>query len=186
MTPAEYLAFERASEQKHEYADGEIFAMSGGTFEHSATATNLGRLLGNALEGRGCIALNSDMRVHIPATGRYVYPDGSVLCGAPEFTDEQRDTLLNPAVVIEVLSDSSEAYDRGEKFAQYRTVRSLREYVLASRKAPRIEVFTRHEGGGWMLREYGPGERATLESLGCTIAVDDVYRGVFVRAPAAG
>jgi Uma2 family endonuclease len=120
-----------------------------------------------------------DMRLRIPATGRYVYPDGSVVCGKPEFEDEKRDTLLNPTVVIEVLSDSSEADDRGDKFAQYQTVPSIRAYVLASQKATRIEVFTRQADGSWVLRIYGAGERASLSAVGCEIAVDGVYQGVF-------
>ena len=179
LSPTEYLAFERASEQKHEYVDGEIFAMSGGTFAHSNVAVNLGSALRTALAGRRCAVLNSDMRIKIPATGRYVYPDGSVVCGGREFEDSTQDTLLNPSLVVEVLSDSTEAYDRGAKFAQYRTVPSLREYVLASQKAPHIEVFSRQPDGSWVLREFGPGESAALPSLGCTIAVDEVYRDVF-------
>lgn len=184
MSEAEYLAFERASEEKHEYADGEIFAMSGGTIEHSEIAANIIRELGNALYGRGCRVLTSDMRIHVRATGRYVYPDGSVVCGRPEFTDEARDTLLNPRVIIEVLSDSSEAYDRGDKFAGYRSVPAFQEYIVASQKEPRIEVFTRQPDDSWMLRIHGPGERVTLTSLECAIEVDRVYDGVL--PPRAG
>jgi Uma2 family endonuclease len=179
LTREEYLAFERASEQKHEYADGEIFAMSGGTMEHSLVSANISRELGNALAGRACRVLSSDMRIHIPATGRYVYPDGSIVCSKPLFCDDTRDTLLNPKVIIEVLSDSSEAYDRGEKFEHYRTVTSLEIYVLASQKKPLLDVFTRELDGRWSLRSYGPGERAALEPLGCELSVDGAYMGVF-------
>ena len=179
LSPAEYLAFERSSETKHEYADGEIFAMSGGTFAHSAIAANIGRLLGTALEERGCTTLTSDMRIHVPATGRYVYPDGSIVCGPPSFQDEQQDTLLNPVVIVEVLSDSTEAYDRGDKFAGYQSIPSLRHYVIASQKVARIEVFTRQSDGSWILRNYGPGEHAELSAAGCAIDVDRVYRSVF-------
>jgi Uma2 family endonuclease len=185
LSPEEYLDLERASEVRHEYAGGELFAMSGGTFEHSAIAANIGRLLGNALGERGFMALNSAMRIKIPAADRYVYPDGSVVCGRPEFEDERRDTLLNPVLVIEVLSDSSEAYDRGDKFAHYQTVASIREVVLASQKAPRIEVFARQADGSWVLRVYGPGARAALSSVGCDIDVDDVYRGVLAAGSIA-
>ncbi|WP_437566742.1 Uma2 family endonuclease [Sorangium sp. So ce542] len=185
LSPEEYLELERASEVRHEYAGGEIFAMSGGTFEHSAVAANIGRLLGNALGDGRCIALSSDMRIKIPSADRYVYPDGSVVCGRPEFEDERRDTLLNPVLVVEVLSDSSEAYDRGDKFAHYQTVASIREVVLASQKAPRIEVFARQADGSWVLRVYGPGDRAALSSVGCDIAVDEAYRGVFEAAGVA-
>ncbi|MGK3992432.1 Uma2 family endonuclease [Sorangium sp. So ce1024] len=187
LSPEEYLELDRASEVRHEYAGGEIFAMSGGTFEHSAIAANIGRLLGNALGERGCTALNSELRIKIPSADRYVYPDGSVVCGRPEFEDERRDTLLNPVLVIEVLSatsDSSEAYDRGDKFALYQTVASIREVVLASQKAPRVEVFARQADGSWVLRVYGPGDRAALSSVGCDLVVDEVYRGVLAATGA--
>ena len=182
ISEQDYLELERASSIRHEYADGEIFAMSGGTFEHSAVAANILRELGNALHGRGCNALNSDMRIKISPTGHYVYPDGSIVCARPRFVDERRDTLVNPRVIIEVLSDSTEAYDRGDKFAQYRSVASIEEYVLASQKEPKIEVFARQLDGSWMLRVYGPGERVALRSLECAIEVDRVYVDVFESA----
>ncbi len=181
LSATEYLAFERTADVKHEYADGEIYAMSGGTFEHSATAANLIAELRVGLRTGNCQPLTSDMRVKIPASGRYVYPDGSVVCGEPQFEDDARDTLLNPTVVIEVVSDSSEAYDRGEKFAQYQTVASVKEYVIASQKSARIEVFTRQTDGGWLLHAYEAGQRATLRSVDCEIAVDSVYRGVIAQ-----
>lgn len=179
MTEEEYLAFERAAEEKHEYADGEIFAMSGGTMEHSAVAANIIGELGSALFGRGGRVLTSDMRIKVPETGRYVYPDGSIVCGRPEFTDATRDTLLNPRLIIEVLSDSSEAYDRGDKFAGYRSIPSFDEYMIASQKEPRIELFTRQSDGSWSLRIHGPGDRVTLSSAGVAIEVDRVYADVF-------
>jgi Uma2 family endonuclease len=182
MSPVEYLAFERASDQKHEYADGEVFAMSGGTFEHSAVATGLLAALATALAGRPCTPLTSDMRVK-SASGRYFYPDACVICGTPQFEDEGRDTLLNPTAIFEVLSDSSEAYDRGDKFAHYETIASARDYVLASQKGPRIEVFTRQADQSWVRRVYGPGQRAALSSLECEIAVDAVYEGALSHAP---
>lgn len=179
LSEQEYLAFERASPERHEYADGEIFAMSGGTAEHSAVTLNLLAELRGALSGRGCRAFESNMRVHVPATGRYVYPDGTIVCGRPEFTDDQRDTLLNPRVVIEVLSPSTEAYDRGDKFAGYRTIPGLQDYVIASAKHPRIELFSRQENGTWSLRILGPGDRLDVPSVGCSIEIDRVYEGVF-------
>ena len=178
LSPKEYLAFERAAEGRHEYANGEIFAMSGGTIEHSAIAGNIARELGIALSDRGCLVLNPDMRIHVVATSRYVYADASVLCENPLFLDDRRDTILNPKLVVEVLSDSSEAYDRGDKFAGYRTIASLRTYVLASQKEPRVEVFSRQPDGSWLLRVYGPGERAALPDIDTLLDVDRVYRGV--------
>jgi Uma2 family endonuclease len=187
LSPEEYLAFERASEQRHEYADGEIFAMAGGTREHSLTATNLVGELRAALRGRRCEVHGSDLRIKIPSTGRYVYSDGVVVCGQPLFEDETRDTLLNPLVVIEVLSDLSEAYDRGDKFAQYQSIPSIKDYVLASQKAERIEHFRRLPDGTWLLRILGPGDRLVLESTPCEIAVDDAYLQVFApKADEAG
>lgn len=179
MSEQEYLAFERASPEKHEYVNGEIFAMSGGTGEHSAIAANIISEARSALFGRGCRVHTSDMRINISSSERYVYPDASIVCERPRYTDDSRDTLLNPRVIVEVLSDSTEAYDRGDKFAQYQTIASLAEYVLASQKRPRIEVFTRQADGGWLLRVYGPGERVMLSSVECTIEVDRVYTDVF-------
>jgi Uma2 family endonuclease len=179
MSPEEYLAFERASEQRHEYADGEIFAMAGGTREHSLTATNIVGELRAALRGRRCEVHGSDLRIKVPSTGRYVYSDGVVVCGRAVFEDETRDTLLNPLVIVEVLSDSSEAYDRGDKFLQYQSIPSIKDYVLASQKEARIEHFRRLPDGTWLLRILRPGERLVLESTGCEIAVDDAYLRVF-------
>lgn len=179
LSPEEYLAFERASQQRHEYANGEIFAMAGGTREHSLTATNIVGELRAALRGRRCEVHGSDMRIKIPSTGRYVYSDGVVVCGRPVFEDDTRDTLLNPLVVVEVLSDSSEAYDRGDKFAQYQSIPSIKDYVLASQKSARIEHFRRLPDGTWLLRILGAGERLVLESTPREIAVDDAYLQVF-------
>ena len=157
---------------------GEIFARSVGTFEHSLVATNIIGEVRSAVAGRACRVLYSNMRIHIPASNRYVYPDATVFCGQPLFTDSVRDTLVNPRLVVEVLSDSTEAYDRGDKFAAYRSIPSLEEYVLASQKEPRVEVFSRQPDGGWALRIYGPGDRAVLGSLDCSIEVDRSYEGL--------
>ncbi|WP_437777816.1 Uma2 family endonuclease [Sorangium sp. So ce1097] len=184
LSPAEYLAFERASEQKHEYANGELFAMSGCSREHSLLAGNIQRELGNALLDRACEVHTSDMRVKIASTGRYVYPDASVVCGEPAFEDAEVDTLLNPSVIVEVLSETSEAYDRGDKFAQYRSVPWVMEYVLVAQKEVRIEHFQRQPDGRWLLAILGPGTQLELESIGVVIDVDRVYRKVPV-APAA-
>jgi Uma2 family endonuclease len=184
LSPQEYLAFERASETRHEYADGEIFAMSGGTREHSLIAGNINRELSLALLDRPCEVHMSDLRIKIAGTGRYVYPDVSVVCERPIFEDEQRDALLNPKVIFEVLSDSTESYDRGDKFAHYRTIASLEQYVLVSQKAARIEHFLRQADGSWVYRAQGPGERLSLVAIGCELAVDRVYLKVF-EAPGA-
>lgn len=176
---------ERSSEQRHEYADGEIFAMAGGTREHNLTAGNIFAALHTALEERRCEVYSSDMRIKIAATGRYVYPDVAVTCERPVFEDETRDTLLNPMAIIEVLSSSTEAYDRGDKFAQYETIPSLQEYVLASQKEPRMEHFRRLPDGTWLLRILRSGDRLVLETIGCEIPVDRAYLKVFEAEGAA-
>jgi Uma2 family endonuclease len=186
LSPEEYLAFERASEEKHEYADGEVFAMAGCSRAHSLIMANIQRELGNALLDRPCEAHTSDMRVGIAATGRYVYPDASVVCGEPAFEDAEVDTLLNPNVIFEVLSDSSEAYDRGDKFAQYRSIPSVGDYVLISQKAVHVEHFQRQPDGRWLLTILGPGQQLVLASTGVTVDVDRLYLKVQFPSPADG
>lgn len=181
----EYLAFERASSEKHEYANGEVFGMSGCTREHSLITGNIHGELRAALLDRPCEVHTSDMRVKIASTGRYVYPDASVVCGEPRFEDAHVDTLTNPNLIVEVLSDSSEAYDRGDKFAQYRSLPSMTDFVLVAQTAVRIEHFRRQSDGKWLLTIVGPGERLTLESLGVAIAVDRVYLKVSLPTPPA-
>ena len=186
MTPEEYLAFERASDEKHEYVDGEIFAMSGGTYEHSLLATGIARELGNALGDRPCDVHGSDMKIRIVATNRFFYSDVSVVCGSPVFADDARDSVLNPKVIVEVLSDSTERYDRGEKFAHYRRIDALQDYVLVSQTEPLIEHFSRQADGSWRYRALGPGEQLVLASIECTIAVNRIYLKVFPSSSNAG
>ncbi len=179
MTPAEYLAFERASEQRHEYADGELFAMSGGTREHSLVGQNVARELGNALLERPCEVHGSDMKIAILEISRYFYPDVSVVCGEAMFADDQRDSLINPKVIVEVLSETTERYDRGDKFALYRKIGTFQEYVLASQSEPLVEHYSRLPDGTWLYRALGPDERLVLPSLGCEVAVERLYLKVF-------
>ena len=179
ISTADYLAFERASEERHEFIDGQIVAMTGGTFEHAVIAGNVAREIGEALNDRPCWVCPADMRIKIEASERYTYADVAVVCGTPRFEDDRRDTLLNPTALFEVLLDSTESYDRGEKFAHYRTLPSLADYVLVSQKQVLIEHFQRQADGGWLLRALGPGERLALPSLGCEVAVDAFYLKVF-------
>ncbi|KYF60090.1 hypothetical protein BE08_37895 [Sorangium cellulosum] len=181
LSPEEYLALERSSELKHEYADGEVFAMSGGTREHSLIAANVVGELRSALRARPCEAHASDLRIKNVTANRYVHPDASVVCGQPLFEDEHRDTLLNPTAVFEVLSESSERYDRGNKFALYRGIPSITDYVLLSQLRVEIEHFCRQPNGTWLLRVLGPGEQLQLASIGCELAVDELYLKVFAR-----
>ena len=176
VSPEEYLARERAAEQRHELVRGRIVAMAGGTRAHSLIAARLIAALGNALGHRSCEVYTSDMR--IKTADRYTYADVSVVCGAPEFEDPQQDTLLNPTVLIEVLSPSTEAYDRGEKFASYRTLHSLTDYVLVAQDQVRVEHFHRQPDNSWLLTACSQGDRLVLDRLGCAIAIDDIYRNV--------
>jgi Uma2 family endonuclease len=172
---ADYLAFERTAPTKHEYVAGLVLAMAGGSPEHARLAGSLARLLGNAIEGRPCAVFSSDLRVRIPATNRSTYPDLTVVCGHRETAPDDHEAIVNPTVLVEVLSDSTEADDRGEKFAHYRRLSSLQEYVLVAQKAQRIEVY-RREGDRWVLSEHGPGTVVELASIGARIPVDEVYR----------
>lgn len=177
MTPAEYLAFERASDEKHEYVNGEVFAMSGGTSAHALVAANMLGELRTALFDRPCRVFGSDMKIASP-DGRYHYPDVSIVCGTPEFEDGQRDVLRNPNLIVEVLSDSTERYDRGDKFASYATIGRVMDYILCSQRQPRIEHFQRQPDGTWIYRALGPGETLSLLSFEIEIAVDRVYHRV--------
>lgn len=175
MTLAEYVAREATSEVKHEFINGEVYAMAGGTLEHAAIAARLTRELGAALAGKRCEAFNSDARVHVQSTGASFYPDLSVVCGKAESPKEDPNALANPVVLVEVLSEGSEAYDRGAKAGHYRRLSSLREYVLVSQAEQKIEVQRLNERGVWELHFFGPGERVELTSLGVSFAVDAVY-----------
>jgi Uma2 family endonuclease len=172
---AEYRAAEERSETKHEYLRGEILAMTGGTPEHSRLAAALTAALGGALRGKPCAVFSSDLRIRVRETDLATYPDLAVVCGRLETSDDDRHGVTNPTVLVEVLSDSTEHYDRGAKFAHYRHLRSLREYVLVAQRERRIEVFRRNEHGRFELFEAGSGERVELASIGVTLDVDELY-----------
>jgi Uma2 family endonuclease len=175
MTYAEYLAAEAVAEVRHEFLNGEVWAMAGGTPEHGALAVSMTLALGAALRAKPCRGYSSDVRVRIPDTGLSTYPDLSVVCGPLETAPDDKDAITNPIVLVEVLSDSTEAYDRGAKWAHYRRIPSLREYVLVSQAEPRIEVFRRIDAGRWELLEARPGETIELQSLGVLLDVATVY-----------
>ncbi|HET7503634.1 MAG TPA: Uma2 family endonuclease [Kofleriaceae bacterium] len=179
MTYADYLALEASSDTRHEYLDGEVFAMAGGTITHGALAMAVGTALSNALRDRACRVLSSDVRVRAKATGLATYPDVTVVCHKIEVDDEDPNGVLNPTLIVEVLSDSTEAYDRGAKAAHYRRIPSLREYVLVAQGEPLIEVHRRNERGNWELFvEARRGQVADLTSCGAPIAldIDAIYR----------
>ena len=174
-TFADYVAMDAASETKHEFVNGEIFAMSGGTPEHSRLSVNVQAELRSALRGRPCVTFNSDLRVRVLATGLGTYPDASVVCGRLEVDPEDKNTVTNPAVIVEVLSDSTESYDRDDKRAHYRQIPSLRDYLLVSQHERRVDHYHRNDDGTWTLRDVRAGGEVRLDSIGCQIAVDAIY-----------
>lgn len=173
---ADYLALERASEIKHEFYDGEIFAMAGASLPHNKIVGSLIRRIGNLLEGRDCLVLPSDIRVQCP-TGLYTYPDVTVVCGPPELEDdEHQDMLLNPLVLIEVLSPSTEAYDRGRKFGHYKTIESLQEYVVVAQDRAAIDHFARQPDGRWILTSVTQlDESLVLPAVDIEVPATEIY-----------
>jgi Uma2 family endonuclease len=176
-TYADYVAIEMYSPTKHEYLDGEIYAMAGGSEEHSALAAEVLRILGNAVGDRPCRVHTSDLRIYVEAVGLATFPDGSVICGPLEQHAPSPDaTALNPTILVEVTSDSSEEYDTGTKFECYQTIPTLREYIVVSHRERRITVHERGTDGGWTMREAAEGGRVIAASLGAELAVDEIYR----------
>ena len=178
LTVEEYLALEEADGIKYEYIDGEIYAMSGGTRIHSRIAVNCTTSIDMQTRGKSCEVFNSDMRVKITDI-KYVYPDFSVVCGEPKFSDEKETMLINPIFVAEVMSPSSIDYDSGTKANFYRSLPSVQVYLLIDQDRPFAQLFTRHESG-WLLREYeGLDKTIPLDSIGCHLEMSEVYLDVF-------
>jgi Uma2 family endonuclease len=181
-TYADYVALELSSSTKHEFLDGEIYAMAGGSEEHSALAATMLRLLGNAIGERPCRTHTSDLRIYVEEMGLATFPDGSVICGPlQQHPPSPVATALNPSVLVEVTSDSSEEYDTGTKLDAYRTIPSLREYIVVSHRERTITVHTRTDAGSWGTRVARAGEHTTVASLGADLAVDEVYRSSSIR-----
>jgi Uma2 family endonuclease len=180
FTPEEYFAWEEQQLERHEYIDGEVYAMSGGTIIHSQISSNFNRLLGNHLRGSGCRTLNSDARVSILASSHYVYPDVSITCDERDRTTPKYITY--PCLIVEVLSPSTEAYDRGNKFKLYRRNPCLQEYVLVDAETMAIELFRKTDGGSWQIIDYEPGDVVELISVKLTFQIEQVYEDV-VFAP---
>ena len=179
LTPEEYLRIERQALEKSEYFDGQMFAMAGGTGPHSIITVNTTVALHQVLTSRGCTVFNGDVKVLVDETGLFTYPDISALCGRPEYLDAAQDVLMNPAVIVEVLSPSTERYDRGAKFRNYRQIASLREYVLISQKSVSVERYVRQQTGDWLLTEFRSLDDAVeLPSIHAVIRLQDVYAGV--------
>lgn len=176
VSPEEYLALERRSETKNEYLNGEILAMAGASRRHNRITLNVAIALDGQVKGRGCETFTGDMRVRVPAADVYTYPDVAVACGVPKFDDAELDTLLNPTLIVEVLSRTTESYDRGAKFAYYRTLPSLAEYLVLAQDRIHAEHFVRQGSDGWLLTETDHREDVLeLPSIGCTLALRDAY-----------
>ena len=179
ITPQEYLIREREASIKSEFYQGEIFAMGGGSANHSLIAANFVGEARNSLKGRPCAVFNSDLRVQVQSTGLYTYPDATIVCGELLFDDDHRDTLLNPTLIVEVLSDSTEKYDRGKKSNHYRQIASLKELILIAQDRSHVERFTRQANGDWLFHEQKElTADFELKSLGISIAISELYRGV--------
>ena len=176
VTPEEYLRRERLAEFKSEYLNGEIFAMTGASRQHNRITINISSSLNIQLKGRPCETYAVDMRVKVRASGLYTYPDVAVVCGDPQFEDEYVDTLLNPTLLVEVLSQSTERYDRIAKTSYYRTIDSLAEHLLVAQDEIRLEQYVKRPNGQWLLSEYRELEGVVeLTSIGCELSLRDVY-----------
>jgi Uma2 family endonuclease len=179
LTVQEYLALERRAESRSEYLDGETFAMVGASRKHNLIAVNILASLHGQLRGKSCEVYANDMRVRVPATDLFTYPDVVVVCGQPELDDAEGDTLLNPRLIVEVLSKSTEDYDRGTKFAHYRTLPSLADYVLIAQDRVHVEHFTKQADGRWLLSETDDkGSTLELPSIDCRLVLAEVYERV--------
>ena len=179
MTELEYLVFEQTSDVRHEYVDGEIYAMSGGSWNHSLIISNTNRSLGNQLDGHPCESLSSDMRLHVDSAKAYRYPDVIIVCGEPQFREGRTDIITNPTVLIEVLSQSTASVDHIEKKVEYFQIPTLSEYLLISQDKPQIERYVRRDDDS-LLNNTVSGLDATIElpSVNCILKLSDVYRNV--------
>jgi Uma2 family endonuclease len=179
FSPAEYLAMEEVADHKSEYFNGEIFAMLGGTPDHSSVAVNIAAELDRLLAPRPCRVFNSDMRLHIESNSLYTYPDVMVVCGKVELVKRRNDTVTNPVLIVEVLSESTRDYDRGMKFNMYKQVPSLQEYVVVESENPRVECYRRGADDQWVVEMIDdPNATVRLVSVACEIAMREIYRKV--------
>ena len=176
-----YLEMERASETKHEYYKGEVFAMSGTSWEHNVIVKNINTLVLPFLKGKPCDMFGSDLRVHIPENTLYTYPDFSIICGKPKTNNEEKDTIVQPSAIIEVLSKSTKDYDRGSKFMLYRSIKTLNEYITIDSLSVSIEMYTRNPGNSWTLTEFKQlTDSFVISTIGLTLLLKDVYEDVSI------
>lgn len=178
----DYFELEMSSEVKHEFYSGQIFAMSGASLAHVAINTNLIVLLGNRLGSGSCRCFGSDIRVKVATTGLYTYPDAVVVCGEVALEPARPDTLLNPTVIFEILSPSTERYDRGEKMSQYKTLPSIHQIVLINQSRQVVESFIRVNAGAWQVEEYGPDQSLPIPSAAADVPIGQLYAGVDLKS----
>jgi Uma2 family endonuclease len=176
FTPEEYFAWEEQQLERHEYINGEVYAMSGGTVNHGRIAIKITSLLDNHLDNSGCITGNSDIRINILESDDYSYPDASVTCNERDKTITQY--IAYPCLIVEVLSDSTEAYDRGEKFYRYRRNPVLQDYVLVSAKSIAIDLYRKNDAGEWTIVNYRAGDVVEFKSINLSFPIEQVYRGI--------
>ncbi len=175
----EYLVRERRAEYRSDYVYGEIRAMSGGSLTHNAIIPSLTLAVGRQLQGKPCMPLSSDMKIAVEPAGLYVYPDLAIVCGKARLLDQHQDILLNPTVIFEVISPSTEDYDRGLKGTRYRQVESLQDYIMISQSEAFVEHFSRREDGLWVVETVkGLSGRVRIESIDCTLLLSDIYERV--------
>jgi Uma2 family endonuclease len=178
LTAEEYLAIERDAEYKSEYYKGEVFAFAGASLRHNQITANILANIHSQLRRRPCSAFTSDMRISIPQTPHYAYADAVIVCGQPQLDDDSSDNLLNPTVIFEVLSPSTERFDRGKKFESYQRIASLLEYVLVSQDMPRVEQFLRQQDGRWLYSDTSGNGTIKLTSIDCELSLNDIYEKV--------
>ncbi|GAA4350887.1 Uma2 family endonuclease [Hymenobacter saemangeumensis] len=179
VSPDDYLRLEREAEQKHEYLAGKVWAMAGAGYAHNRICANLTVELGSQLRGKSCFVVGSDQRLQVLNASAFVYPDLTVVCGQPEFNEDKKpDTLLNPTLLVEVLSPSTSQYDRSDKFMLYRQIPSLRQYLVLDSQLTHAELYSLDELGRWVLTETrDPAATIELDSIGCQVALAEVYAG---------
>ena len=176
LSPEEYLEIERKADTKSEYFNGEMFAMSGGTPPHAWITTNVVGQLWQQLKGKPCRVASSDLRLRVSPTGLYTYPDVMVICGDLQLTDGRKDTVINPSVIVEVLSESTQDYDRGRKFEHYRTLPSLSDYLMVAQDKPHVEHWMRQaENRGLLVEYHDLGQMIEIPSIGCLLPMAEIY-----------
>jgi Uma2 family endonuclease len=179
MTLEEYLEFDYNSEGRFEYINGDVIEMSGGSPEHALLTSQFGRVLGNKIVPKGCLVYSSDIKLKVPVITTYRYADVSALCGKPIYQDYFKQRLLvNPTLIVEVLSPSTESYDKDKKFREYKSIESLKEYLLISQEEVLITLYTKYNEKFWFQSQYETGETLKLESLDCELNVDEIYAGI--------